>query len=207
MLLERYARALEPLRVRHGLEAYTITPGFRLRRLWGRCQFFPSSPRPAEIVVRCTIDGDSARWRRPGAIVATLLHEMAHLKYRGHGPRFWALHRRLLDEAALLGIYDPLQDDPHEPSRGAEKLAGSAAHAQAEAARTRRRERSAHNRTAARTWDVGDVGVVDVPRGHLAGAHVRVLSVARSWLTVETAQGSRFRVAAGMLKRPGTGCA
>ena len=57
----------------------------------------------ASVSVRCTADGDRTRWRRVGAIVGTLLHELAHVRYRSHGPRFWALHRRLVDRAVAAG--------------------------------------------------------------------------------------------------------
>jgi hypothetical protein len=79
--------------------------------------------------------------RHVGAIVGTLLHELAHLRYRSHGPRFWALHRRLVDRAVALGVYDPLDRDPGERARGDEKLAASAAWPVALAARQRRLER------------------------------------------------------------------
>jgi WLM domain len=92
------------------------------------------------ITVRCTADGNRSSWRRPGAIVGTLLHELAHLRYRSHGPRFWALHRRLVDRAAAAGIYDPTDRDPSERGRGDEKLAGSAAWPLALAARQKRLE-------------------------------------------------------------------
>lgn len=45
-----------------------------------------------------------------GAITGTLLHELAHLRWRGHSQRFWALHRRLLDPATLPEL-------PPEPKR------------------------------------------------------------------------------------------
>ncbi len=198
-VLDALARALEPLRREYGLPPYELRPGVRLRRLWGRCQHFSGRRRP-QVTVRCTADGDRARWRRPGAIVATLLHEMAHLKYRGHGPRFWSLHRRLLDEAALFGIYRADEDDPSEGARGDEKLAGSAADHVAQAARARRRERAAENRAAAKRWAAGRVAKVNVARGPLAGAQVHVLSVARGWLTVAAPNGRRYRVAASALE-------
>jgi hypothetical protein len=124
---------------------------------------------------------------------------MAHLRHRGHSPRFWALHRTLLDEAQAAGLYSSELDDVHESSRGAEKLAGSAGHAVAQAAATRRRERAARNRAAAQRWSVGDVARVTLTRGALAGVHVKVLGIARSWLTVETPMGKRYRVAALVL--------
>ena len=120
---------------------FMLKPGTRLRRSYGRCTWHTSGVPPT-ILVRCTADGDRSRWRGRGAIVGTLLHEIAHLRYRSHGPRFWALHRRLVDRAAALGLYDPLDRDPLERARGDEKLAGSAAWPIALAARRLRLERT-----------------------------------------------------------------
>ncbi|MBV8717582.1 MAG: M48 family metallopeptidase [Chloroflexi bacterium] len=133
---------LEPILIREGLPlGFYLVPGLRLRRAYGRCVWRAGSEVPT-ISVRCTADGNRLVWRRRGAIVGTLLHELAHLRYRSHGPRFWALHRRLVDRAAKLGVYDPLDRDPAERARGDEKLAASAAWPIAMAARQRRLERS-----------------------------------------------------------------
>jgi WLM domain len=129
---------LEPMLVREGLPTeFVLRPGLRLRRAYGHCAWRAGVPVPI-ITVRCTADGDRTRWRRLGAIVGTLLHELAHLRYRSHGPRFWALHRRLVDRAFVLGAYDPHDRDPGERGRGDEKLAGSAAWPIAAAARDKR---------------------------------------------------------------------
>src|SRR6185312_15259519 len=89
---------------------FTVQPGTRLSRAYGRC-VWRSGSDTAELVIRCTADGDRTRWRRRGAIMGTLLHEAAHLRYRSHGPRFWALHRRLVDRAVFFGLYDPHDRD------------------------------------------------------------------------------------------------
>ena len=118
-----YLRArLEPVRASEGLTAdYQVEPGLRLRRTYGRCTWRPTS-KALLIQVRCTADNDPARWRRVGAITGTLLHEMAHLRYRSHGPRFWALYRRLVHQADASGLYDPTDRDPAERPRGERKL-------------------------------------------------------------------------------------
>ncbi len=41
------------------------------------------------------------------ALVDTLCHELAHLRYFDHGPRFHALYRRILAHARRRGIYRP----------------------------------------------------------------------------------------------------
>jgi hypothetical protein len=140
-LLVALRKRLEPILMRESLPLdFDLKPGLRLRRAYGRCTFRPAQGPPA-IAIRCTADGDPTRWRRPGAIMGTLLHEVAHLRYRSHGPRFWALHRRLVDRAVRAGIYDPTDRDPTERGRGDEKLAASAARPIAMAARARRLER------------------------------------------------------------------
>jgi hypothetical protein len=148
-LLAHLRRVLEPVLLDERIPAdYALKPGLRLRKTYGRCTWHAGGGPPT-IVVRCTADGDRTRWRRIGGIVGTLLHEIAHLRYRSHGPRFWALHRRLVDRAAAAGLYDPTDRDPTERGRGDEKLAGSAAWSIAMAAREKRLERTRMRRVLA----------------------------------------------------------
>jgi hypothetical protein len=148
-LLARLRIELEPILIRERLPLdFELRPGLRLTRAYGRCTW-RGELVPPMITVRCTADGDRTRWRRVGAIVGTILHELAHLRYRSHGPRFWALHRRLVDRAAAAGVYDPMDRDPAERGRGDEKLAGSAAWPIALAARAQRLERRRQRRTLA----------------------------------------------------------
>lgn len=141
-LLTELRRRLEPIVIREHLPLeFRLKPGMRLRRTYGRCTWTAEDPVPT-ITIRCTADEDRTQWRRVGAIVGTLLHEITHLRYRSHGPRFWALHRRLIDRAAAAGVYDPTDRDPAERGRGDEKLAGSAAWSVALAAREKRLERT-----------------------------------------------------------------
>jgi hypothetical protein len=140
-LLAELRLRLEPILVHESLTLdFGLKPGLRLRRAYGRCTF-RAGQSPPSIAIRCTADGDRTRWRRQGAIMGTLLHEVAHLRYRSHGPRFWALHRRLVDRAVAAGVYDPTDRDPSERGRGDEKLAASAAWPVAMAARAKRLER------------------------------------------------------------------
>jgi hypothetical protein len=177
---------------------FVLEPGVRLRSAYGRCRW--SSDGPARISVRCTSDQDRCRWRTEGAIVATLLHELTHLRYRGHGPRFWALHRRLVDRAAGIGVYSPGDHDPAERGRGDEKLAGSAAQALAVQARATRRARWQADRAAVRAWQVGALARLVEGRGRLRGAVVRVLALGRTRLVVEMADGRRYRVPPRLLE-------
>jgi WLM domain len=198
-LLEHLRAALEPIILAEKVSAeFVLQPGLRLRRAYGRCAWI-ATDQPPIISVRCTADGDRTRWRRVGAIVGTLLHELAHVRYRSHGPRFWALHRRLVDRAVAAGVYDPTDRDPNERGRGDEKLAGSAARPIALAARKARQERAHANRAALQAWQVGAVGRINTGRGALAGARVRVMGLGRTRLLVETADRRRYRVAPALL--------
>jgi hypothetical protein len=198
-LLEELRGALEPItRVENISSGFVLQPGLRLRRAYGRCAWIEVG-RPPVISIRCTADGDRSRWRRTGAIVLTLLHELAHLRYRSHGPRFWALHRRLVDRAVAAGVYDPTDRDASERGRGDEKLAASAAHPIAVAARQARRERANANRAELQVWQVGATARINTERGRLAGAWVRVTGLGRTRVLVETADRRRYRVTPALL--------
>jgi hypothetical protein len=198
-LLEHLRAALEPIIVAEKVSpVFILQPGLRLRRAYGRCAWI-APDQPPVVSVRCTVDGDRTRWRRVGAIVVTLLHELAHVRYRSHGPRFWALHRRLVDRAVAAGIYDPADRDANERGRGDEKLAASAARPIAMAARQARRERARANRAAVQAWQVGAVARINTVRGALAGAPVRVLGLGRTRLLVETTDRRRYHVAPALL--------
>jgi len=157
---------LEPLRLRHGLPPCAWRAGTLAMRVWGRTLRCPDGT--FEIALRAHAEpaaGQPLVWRRPAALVATALHELAHLRYRGHGPRFWSLVRRLLDEAAAAGIYVAADDDPGERGRGDAKLRGSAAHGRAEAARAAR----ADQRRLARVFQAGQTVRVVSGSPRLAG--------------------------------------
>ena len=198
-LLEHLRAILEPIsRAEQVPPDFELKPGLRLRQAYGRCSWVAGG-RPPVVTVRCTADGDRTQWRRTGAIVGTLLHELAHVRYRSHGPRFWALYRRMVDRAVAAGVYDPVDRDPAERSRGDEKLADSAAHSVAAAARTARRERARDNRRAVRAWQPGAVARIAPDVHALAGTIVRVLALGRTRLLVETADRRRYRIAPALL--------
>ncbi len=198
-LLVQLRALLEPVIMAEQVPSdFVLKPGVRLRQAYGRCSWVAGG-RPPIVTVRCTADGDRTRWRRTGAIVGTLLHELAHVRYRSHGPRFWALYRRMVDRAVAAGLYDPTDRDPAERSRGDEKLAGSAAQPIATAARTARRERAQTNRSALRGWQPGTVARIAPDVRQLAGTLVRVLALGRTRLLVETADRRRYRIAPTLL--------
>jgi hypothetical protein len=198
-LLQELARRLEPVLTAEGVTApYTLVPGPRLRTAYGRCRHLGGG-RPAEIQVRCTADGDRSQWRHLGAIVGTLLHEVAHLHWRHHGPRFWALQRRLADRAAALGVYDPTDRAPNERGRGDEKLARSAAAPVAAAARAARRRHAAEQRRLLAEWPVGS-NVQIAGGGRLEGKPARVLRHGRTRALVQVAGGRQYWVAPALLR-------
>jgi hypothetical protein len=125
----------------------------------------------------------------------TLLHELAHIKHRGHSKAFWRLCRVLLDDAARLGLYDPRDDDPFERSSGLDKLAGSAAQPLVHLARRARRERHRAARELMAIWPTGGVARV---RG-LSG-QVRILEKRRTRVLVETLRRRRYLVPVHLLE-------
>jgi hypothetical protein len=201
-LLRELGRTVEPLMVAERIPTqFVLKPGLRLSRAYGRCTWRLGDQLPV-ITIRCTADDDRARWRRVGAIMGTLLHEVAHLKYRSHGPRFWAVHRRLVDRAVAGGLYDPSDRDPAERGRGDEKLADSAARPIALAARRARRERTRAERAALQSWRAGAVARISPDiGGALGGTLVRVLELGRTRLLVETPDRRRYHVAPSLLVR------
>jgi hypothetical protein len=199
--MRELAMLVDPLVAARGIDLpFQVEPGFRLRRRYGQCRHFPDG-QPARISVRCTVQEDPPRWRLPGALVHTLLHELAHLRYRGHSAAFWGLCRELLDDAAARGWYDPHEDDPTERSRGLEKLAGSVAQPLARAARGARRDRSRAARQLMAGWQVGASARLRIARGTLAHAVVRIVDKRRTRVLVQTARGRRYVVSVDLLER------
>lgn len=161
---------------------------------FGACTHFRDG-RPPVVTVRCV--GPGPAWRAPGAIVATLLHEAAHLKYLGHGPRFWALLRNLLEASQRAGIYHPEEDDPTEARSGNSKLAGTAADLVARATSARRRNTYQANRAALASWRPGQQATVT--RGPLAGQVLGVIATRRSRVEVAAPDGLHYLVTAASL--------
>ncbi len=198
-LLDELRSLLTPLLIQHKVpQDYALQPGLRLRTRMGMCRR-PRFTQP-EILVRCVKPGRPPCWRAPGGLVVTLLHEAAHLRYGGHGPRFWTLLRRLVNAAHAVGVYDPKEDDPEERAAGDGKLADSAARSLATAAALHRREQWRANRAALAGWEVGDSAVIPAGRTR-AALRVTVLAKRRTRLVVADSRGRRYLAAAGGLQR------
>jgi hypothetical protein len=196
---------LEPLLKRHGLiQPFSCETGLRLERRYGMCRF--DADGSIRIHVRCTRDGDRQRWRQPSAIMATLVHEVSHLRHRGHSKNFWRLCRGLLDEAAARGLYCGALDDASERPQGRDRLAGSAADAVVSAARVRRRERTQAASQLVTAWPLG--AWARLPnRGGGRASHtlVQVVMKRRTRLVVQTRGGRRYLVSASLLEPPSAG--
>ena len=51
----------------------------------------------------------TGRLLKESSLMDTLCHELAHLRYLDHSPRFRRLYQRILDKARALGYYRPGQ--------------------------------------------------------------------------------------------------
>lgn len=197
-LLDEVAIQLAPLIGDQNLSwDFDLSAGLRLRDKFGTCRLDKSGR--AKIQVRCTKSTEPLLWRKPGAIVMTFLHELAHLKHLNHGGRFWRFLRRLVDRAHAMGLYEPSQDDEDEGAAGDIKLAGSAASGLAAAAHRRRRARWKANRDALARWSVGDCAFVSVSPAR-AMTPVNVVALGRTRANVIDEHGRRYLVPGGLLR-------
>jgi hypothetical protein len=64
----------------------------------------------------------TGRTLKYSALVDTVVHELAHLRYMNHGPRWEALYQRMLAWARSQGIYEP-----RSPAASSPDLAGRTA--------------------------------------------------------------------------------
>lgn len=197
-LLTELCVLLAPLLVRYRLPAdFQLAPGLRLRRRFGTCQL--NKHGPASIRVRCTITNERERWRAPSAILVTLLHELAHLRYAGHGLRFWQLLRRFVDHAHAAGLYDPTEGADDEAAAGDGKLAGSAAGVLAEAARKNRRARWRANRDGLAGWSVGDMAIILMGQ-RKTPLRVQIVALRQTRAEVVDARRRRYLVSGSLLQ-------
>lgn len=85
----------------------------RVRRRYGVCY------RDGTIRIRLAhvVTGRPLRY---SSLVATLCHELAHLRYFDHGARFRSFDQRILAWARQRGIYRPRTEEPAARTRRAD---------------------------------------------------------------------------------------
>jgi predicted metal-dependent hydrolase len=105
-LMERLNRDASAIALRFRLRYRVIEPEPpRVRRRYGVCY--------ADGTIRIRLShaktGEPLRY---SSLVATLCHELAHLRHFDHGPRFRVLNQALLAWARSRGIYRPRSASP-----------------------------------------------------------------------------------------------
>ena len=100
-LMARLERDAAVIATRFGLRYRVIEPERpRVKRRYGVCY------RDGTIRIRLAhvVTGEPLRY---SSLVATLCHELAHLRHFNHGLRFRSFNQRILEWARRAGIYRP----------------------------------------------------------------------------------------------------
>lgn len=122
-LLARLRRDAERIADRFGLRYRAIeAENGRVKRRYGSCH----SDGVIKIRLRHVVTGRPLKY---SSLVATLCHELAHLKHFHHGPSFRDFNEVVLDWARREGIYLP--DGPGSRRPGAGRRAPAPAGAEA----------------------------------------------------------------------------
>lgn len=100
-ILERLDRDARLLAGRFGLPLDHLTKeSDRVKRRYGSCD--------AKGVIRLRLrDRRNGAFLKHSSLVATLCHELAHLRHLDHGKRFRALYMQILEYARAATIYRP----------------------------------------------------------------------------------------------------
>jgi predicted metal-dependent hydrolase len=109
-LMARLNRDAAVIATRFGLSYRVIEPERpRVRRRYGVCY------RDGTIRIRLAhvVTGQPLRY---SSLVATLCHELAHLRHFNHGLRFRSFNQRIVEWARQAGIYRP-GDEPRARPR------------------------------------------------------------------------------------------
>jgi predicted metal-dependent hydrolase len=99
-LLRRLREDAQLLAQAYGLPLRSIAKTRRDARLYGTCDI----DGQIRIRLRSRITGEFLRY---SSLVATLCHELAHLRHFHHGPSFVRFYRELLEAARARGLYRP----------------------------------------------------------------------------------------------------
>jgi len=105
-LMIRLNRDAVAIALRFGLRYRAIEPERpQVKRRYGVCY--------ADGTIRIRLaHARSGSPLRYSSLVATLCHELAHLRHFDHGPRFRAFNQKLLAWARSKGIYQPRSERP-----------------------------------------------------------------------------------------------
>ncbi len=109
-LMARLERDAVVIAGHFGLRYRAIEPESpRVKRRYGVCY------RDGTIRIRLThvVSGKPLRY---SSLVATLCHELAHLRYFNHGVRFRSFSQRILEWARRAGIYRPAAERRPTPA-------------------------------------------------------------------------------------------
>jgi predicted metal-dependent hydrolase len=119
--MARLNRDAVAIALRFGLRYRVIEPERpRVRRRYGVCY--------ADGTIRIRLaHARSGEPLRYSSLVATLCHELAHLRHFDHGPRFRAFNQRILAWARSRGIYRPRSAEPLPAEPPHQRAARSAA--------------------------------------------------------------------------------
>jgi len=106
--MARLNRDAQAIALRFGLRYRAIEPEpAQVRRRYGVC-FADGTIR---IRLAHAVTGDPLRY---SSLIATLCHELAHLRHFNHGPRFRVFNQKVLAWARHAGIYRP-RSEPKTP--------------------------------------------------------------------------------------------
>ncbi len=100
VVLHRLREDARALAAAYGLPLRSVSKTRRDARLYGTCD----TEGQIRIRLRSRTTGQLLRY---SSLVATLCHELAHLRHFHHGPRFVRFYRELLESARRRGMYQP----------------------------------------------------------------------------------------------------
>lgn len=129
-------------------------------RIYGCCD----SEGNIRIRLRSRATGEFLKY---SSLLATLCHELAHLRHFDHGTDFARLYRQLLDHARVLGLYRPAGSGMSAPPVVARSINPAIA---ASAARPRRRRGRAPNPAQGVLFPPDEPAAVTPPRARRAGS-------------------------------------